>query len=419
MLSSNTAYSGGGGAYGGTLNNCTLSGNTGGSPYYSGSGGGAACFSVLSHCTLAGNAAVWNGGGAQSCTLNNCTVTGNTAGNAGGGADSSVLSYCVLTDNSAYNGGGANLSALASCLISSNTAWGNLGGGANGGILESCTLTNNWGNHGGGAAGASLYNCLIVGNSSYFGGGVYSCQAYNCTLTGNTVNFSFGSSGGADSSTLNNCIVYYNTGNTSGNYNGGSFNYCCTTPLPGGTGNISDAPLFANSAGADFRLQTNSPCINVGNNSSVTNSADLDGRPRIVGGTVDIGAYEFQGVGMSEFIAWLQQYGLPTDGSADYTDADGDGLNNWQEWRAGTVPTNALSVLKMASATPTNNPPGLVVSWQSIGGIVYFLQSGTNLAALPAFSTIQSNIVGQAGTTTYTDTTATNGGPYYYRVGVQ
>ncbi len=196
-------------------------------------------------------------------------------------------------------------------------------------------------------------------------------------------------------------------------------NYCCTTLLPAsGVGNMTNAPLFVNYAGGNLRLQSNSPCINSGNNAYVVGSTDLDGRPRIVGGTVDMGAYEFQPGVSGLFIGWLQQYGLSTDGSADYADTDGNGMNNWQKWIAGLNPTNALSVLKMTSATPTNNPAGLVVTWESVNTRVYYLQSSTNLAAQPAFSTLQSNIPGQPGTTSYTDTNVVGSGPFFYRVGV-
>src|SRR5262249_48384818 len=83
-------YTEGGGANGGTLNNCLLSGN---SAYY---GGGGAAYCTLNNCTLIGNGAGGNGpeaygygGGAYACTLNNCTLTGNSVSGAyaeGGGA---------------------------------------------------------------------------------------------------------------------------------------------------------------------------------------------------------------------------------------------------------------------------------------------------------------------------------------------
>ena len=84
----------------------------------------------------------------------------------------------------------------------------------------------------------------------------------------------------------------------------------------------------------------------------------------------------------------------------------------------GTNPTNALSVLKMVAPAPTNNPAGLVVTWESVNTRTYYLQRSTDLAPQPAFATIQSNIVGQAGTTSYTDTNAVGSGRYCYRVGV-
>jgi hypothetical protein len=133
-----------------------------------------------------------------------------------------------------------------------------------------------------------------------------------------------------------------------------------------------------------------------------------------VSGTVDIGAYEYQGTGSRISYAWLHQYGLPTDGSADFIDSDGDGMNNWQEWICGTGPTNPQSVLRMVSARlgPTN----VNVTWQSIAGVNYFLQRSGDLRS--PFTFLATNIIGQASTTSYTDTSTTRGGPLFYRVGV-
>ena len=129
---------------------------------------------------------------------------------------------------------------------------------------------------------------------------------------------------------------------------------------------------------------------------------------------MDIGAYEFQGPGSVISYAWLHRYGLLTDGSADFTDVDGDGLNNWQEWRCGTNPTNALSALWLLA--PESDGTHVRVTWQSVAGVPYFLERSTNLAS--PFAPLATNIVGQAGTTTHTDTNATSLVPRFYRVGV-
>ena len=114
--------------------------------------------------------------------------------------------------------------------------------------------------------------------------------------------------------------------------------------------------------------------INSGTTAYFTSGVDMDENPRISGRTVVIGAYEYQSPSSVLSYAWALQYGLPIDGSADYADADSDGLNNWQEWIAGTNPTNAGSVL--ALNLPTTNSTGLNISWKSISGKTYFLQRG-------------------------------------------
>jgi len=428
VICSNTAQYGGG-TYGGTSLNCTILGN--GANY-----GGGAYEAYLTSCVVASNVATQGGGGTFGGTNLNCTILGNSASYCGGIYSGTVLDSVICSNAATQNGGGVGYATVMDSIICSNAAQS--GGGVSGGTsvrslvynnsaticgggaawdacLTNCLIASNsatW--YGGGAYQVILVSCLITSNSAtWYGGGAYGSTNLNCTITGNSANYG----GGAYTSTLTNCIVYFNNAATGPNFNGGALSYCCTTPMPAGAGNFTNAPVFISEAGGNLRLQTNSPCINTGANGYVAGSTDLDGRPRIIGGTVDLGAYEFQGAGMGEFIAWLEQYGLPTDGSADFTDPDADGLNNWQEWCCRTDPTNALSVLRLLSASRTQT--NVIVTWQSVVGVNYFLEYSTNLSASPCFIPLATNLLGQGVTTSYTHTNAAAFSWLFYRVGVK
>jgi hypothetical protein len=350
-----------------------------GNIYKEQSGGGVWCESVsaiVSNCVLVGNYAYQLGGGAFQGTLDHCAISNNLAVGGGGGAyDNTLINCMVISNTSLANGGGIYAGNLvANCLILGNSA--QFGGGMHGGIPENCTIAGNM--------------------ASVAGGGIYSLSPKDSPM---------------------NCIVYYNTAPSQSNHPSMTMNYCCTVPLASGPGNITNAPLFVNTAAGNFRLQSNSPCINTGHPASAPGSTDLEDNPRIAGGTVDIGAYEFQSPASVISYAYLQQYGLPMDGTVDYADSDGDGMNNWQEWQSGTIPTNILSLLQMTDVL--NGISGTTVTWQSVSDRTYFLLRSDNLAAEPAFSIIASNLVGEAGTTSYLDPTTAGTGPCFYRVGVQ
>ncbi|HEX5223237.1 MAG TPA: choice-of-anchor Q domain-containing protein [Verrucomicrobiae bacterium] len=404
-------------------------------------GGGIYCewpSAVVSNCVLIRNGA-YSGGGAAGGTLNHCTVISNSVGayQSGGGAFGSRLNACIVISNFASWGGGASECVLNRCELINNRGqdavffplpFAGYGGGADLSILDQCRLAGNSASAGGGVSSSQLRNCTLIGNIATGGaynlraggGGAVGSTLEGCTLVGNSTSDSFFRGGGANTSTLKNCILYFNSAPQGSNYGIGGLglDYCCTTPMQtNGIGNITNAPLFVDTNGwVNLRLLSNSPCINAGNNAYVVSSADLDGRPRIVGGTVDMGAYEIQPGVSGEFIGWLSQFGLPTDGSADYGDTDSDLMNNWQEWIAGTVPTNAASALRLL--TPTPGVSGTILSWQSVSNRTYFLERTSDLGAQPSFALLTNNIVGQVGTTSYTDTNAIGSGPFFYRVGV-
>ena len=410
-----------GGLYEGTASNCMIVANRA----YSG-GAGVYRSTVYNSTIMANQSPGGQGAGAYQSQLYGCSVLTNLAGNTAGGAYLCFLTNCLVSGNHSTTGG-ANSCTNYYCTFSGNS--GSDGGGVDGGYSYGCTFIGNFSINGGAGQNTTFYDCLIVSNFANNGGGAYNCTLYNCTVVGNTATNDGGGAYAAAGS-VNDSIVYYNNAATGPNWYDVKFNYCCTTPaaVGGPSSSITNAPIFVNMAAGDFHEQTNSPTVNDGSNSytdpplvPLTITTDLDGNPRVVGGTVDMGAYEYQGsnYNLPIPIQWLAQYGLPADGSQDYAYSDSSGMNNWQKWIAGLVPFNSASVLAMISPAPTNNSSGITVTWQSVTNRTYFLQSSTNLTGQPAFWSIQSNIPGQAGTTSYTDTSATNSGPYFYRVGVQ
>ncbi len=427
-LMANSANSGGG-AYNGNLVSCTLSNNSASSQ------GGAAYGSTLTTCTLMANSAPY-GGAAYESGLTNCTLSANSA-SFGGGVHTSTGDACTFTSNSASFGGASAYSTLNRSTLMANWAT-NYGGGDSGGILNDCTLTGNWSaSYAGGTSSGKLNRCTLIGNSAKLsGGGAHLAYLTNCALIANTAK----SGGGADSGWLNNCtvvgnwatntgggayssflynsVLYYNTAASFANSFAGTLNYCCTTPAPSsGGGNITNEPLFVNYSATNLHLQASSPCINAGRNAYALASTDLDGSPRISGARVDLGASEFQNPASMLSYAWAQEYGIPTDGSADYADPDHDGLNNSQESLCLTDPTNAASGLLVVSATPATT--NVIVTWQSVAGLTYFLQRSTNLAMSSPWAPVATNRTGKAGTTSYTHTNAAPASPAFYRVGLQ
>jgi len=419
----------GGGIYGGTISNCTLACNI------ASSGGGVWGGANVWNCIFTNNIAS-GGAGAGGSVLNSCLLSNNMAAyNAAisvGGALSNCIAYnCTMITNSAYYGGATWGGTNYGCLIAGNI--GGYGGGVYHSTNYNCIISNNFAAeysgtaYGGGANGGALYNCLLAFNvatnwtqpSLGLGGGAYFSTLYNCTVVGNSAS---GAAGGLDGGSAYNSIIMFNTV-TGAVQNVGSgagtvviWNSCVLPTLVAYNGNdITNDPVFVNPSAGDFHLQYGSPCINTGTNYWVSTATDLDGNPRIAGYSVDMGAYEKTPPSIIPNW-WLFEYGLTNDGSADFVDLDGTGMPNWEKWKAGLNPTNPASVLAMSAPAPMSDGSGVTVTWQSVTDIVYYVQQSTNL---PVFYPIQSNIMGQAGTTSFTDTTATNAGPYFYRVGVQ
>ena len=105
--------------------------------------------------------------------------------------------------------------------------------------------------------------------------------------------------------------------------------------------------------------------------------------------------------------------GANTGTNQDY---DGDGYNNWNEFIAGTQPTNSSSFLS-ATAQRQTSGSGYVIRWPSVNGRYYGLWRTTNIMTA-AMSSVVTSIAGAAPENSYTDSPPAGVSVYYYRVSV-
>ena len=135
-------------------------------------------------------------------------------------------------------------------------------------------------------------------------------------------------------------------------------------------------------------------------------------------------------------IRWLDlaDYALPTNSPAQVListgknstvignyilltlDSDGDFMPDWQEYVAGTDPSNRLSVFAITKiSAPTNSSGGFVLRWTSVSNHLYAVWQATNL--VHGFALQTNNIEATAPTNVYT--AAPGPSPAFYQIRVE
>ena len=287
------------------------------------------------------NGIALNGGGIivkGQTQIKNCKFRFNHSSAKGGGllqhslSERVVIEDCEFFGNEAEIDGGGLYSSgdieCHRCRFQNNLSYKEGGGvhcNSNSGVSRfiCCTFSNNTAKNGGGIAirqGVTFLNCLINNNTAEVGGGCYfnaDAKLFNCTIVKNEAQTDYGGvyvSPSSQPQNIRNCIVWGNVSPEENTQIGppGTYSNCAVeddvsekdSNFKAEGNNDGEMPKFyvrfrnPNVAagiagqGGDWRLQSNSLCINRGESIPGQSATDLDGNPRCQHEKVDLGAYE-------------------------------------------------------------------------------------------------------------------------------
>ncbi|ALJ06044.1 hypothetical protein APS56_13290 [Pseudalgibacter alginicilyticus] len=241
-------------------------------------------------------------------TINNATFTNNNVQSYGGAVDNldSVITIenAIFKNNSSENGGAISTRGSAETTSTTLTNVAFIDNTAN--FLGGSVYTENQ------METYTIVNALFYNNSAAYNGAVY--NSGDMTITNSTfINNSAGLYNGNNLTLFN--TVFYNNGtiDINGAFSASTSNIASDNPstdLEATTGFVDLTGLDASSIfidvndpdGADdvwnttddgFSLVTNSPLIDAGDSSLITENYDITGETnRIINSAIDIGAYE-------------------------------------------------------------------------------------------------------------------------------
>lgn len=324
--------------YGGpTVSSCTFTSNIAANI------AGAACIrqgsALIRSCGFTNNAVSSQNAGAL-CVMDygmsqvvDCYFSGNTAAIGGGAllvrdyADA-VITGCRFEQNNAAYYGGAIMFVdsgdieISDCNFLNNTskyAGGIYNYRSSRTNVTNCYFLENQATESGGALRTNqigtteVYNCVFAKNTAKNGGAVsyetgHQGYIYNSTFYDNSASTSCNAVyllSGSALSHIANCVFSDGGDEIAAVSSALSVDYCNVQGGYSGTGsnNIDLPPLFEDPDNGNYRLTTNSPCVNTGDSSVVAGLIgwDIDHNYRIAGTSIDMGAYEF---GSSEYLGF-------------------------------------------------------------------------------------------------------------------